>query len=139
MERVLGTAGAVIGRAVIRSAMIGGALVAGSPTNATTIENFQVKTVSDLVDLCDASPTSEHYVAAVNFCQGFAIGAYQYYLAAAAADPDSQFICIPDPPPTRNTAIAAFVAWVKSHSEYMSHPPVDVLFRYLGEAYPCTR
>src|SRR3546814_8290908 len=61
-----------------------------------------------MVALCDAEPASENYVAAVHFCHGFATGAYQYHLAVVAASPDSRFVCLPDPPPSRSDAIADF-------------------------------
>jgi hypothetical protein len=115
-------------------------LLAGmTPASAATIENFQVRTAADLVDLCDTDPASEHYIAAIHFCQGFSIGAYQYYMAQATEDPSSRFVCIPNPPPTRNEAMAAFVNWARAHPEYMNDAPVDTLFRYLGQTYPCSR
>jgi Rap1a immunity proteins len=116
-------------------ATLGGTAVA----LAATVQDFQVKTAADMVALCDASPDSEYYVAAVHFCQGYAIGAWQYYQAQTVDDPSSQFVCIPNPPPTRNDAIAAFVVWAKAHPQFMDHAAVDTMFRYLGETYPCKR
>jgi Rap1a immunity proteins len=112
---------------------------AAAPISAATIENFQVKTTADLVDLCDTDLASEHYIAAIHFCQGFGIGAYQYYMAQVTEDPSTRFVCVPNPPPTRNEAMAAFVSWARAHPEYMNEAPVDTLFRYLAETYPCSR
>lgn len=120
--------------------LLAGFLVAGmTPASAATIENFQVRTATDLVDLCDTDPSSVHYIAAIHFCQGFGIGAYQYYAAQVTEDPSTRFVCIPNPPPTRNEAMAAFVGWARAHPEYMNDAPVDTLFRYLGQTYPCSR
>ena len=120
--------------------VLAGAFVAGiTPVSAATIENFRMKTAADLVDLCSADPASEHYIAAIHFCQGFGLGAYQYYLAQTADDPSSQYVCLPNPPPSRNEAMTAFVAWGKAHPQYMGEAPVDAVFRYLGETYPCSR
>ena len=120
--------------------LLAGFLVAGmTPASAATIENFQVRTAADLVDLCDTDPSSVHYIAAIHFCQGFGIGAYQYYAAQVTEDPSTRFVCIPNPPPTRNEAMAAFVGWARAHPEYMNDAPVDTLFRYLGQTYPCSR
>lgn len=120
--------------------LLAGALVAEvTPASAATIQNFQVKTTADLVDLCSADPDSDHYIAAIHFCEGFAVGAYHYYLAQAADDPSSQYVCVPNPPPTRNDAIVAFLAWAKAHPQFMGEAPVDALFRFLGETYPCSR
>ncbi|MGE5442646.1 MAG: Rap1a/Tai family immunity protein [Bacteroidota bacterium] len=120
--------------------LLAGFLVAGmTPASAATIENFQVRTAADLVDLCDTDPSSVHYIAAIHFCQGFGIGAYQYYAAQVTEDPSTRFVCIPNPPPTRNEAMAAFVGLARAHPEYMNDAPVDTLFRYLGQTYPCSR
>jgi Ssp1 endopeptidase immunity protein Rap1a len=123
-----------------RALLLAGFLAAGmTPASAATIENFQVRTAADLVDLCDTDPSSVHYIAAIHFCQGFGIGAYQYYAAQVAEDPSTRFVCIPNPPPTRNEAMAAFVGWARAHPEYMNDAPVDTLFRHLSETYPCSR
>lgn len=104
---------------------------------AATTDNFIVRTTADLVALCATQPGQDNYVAAIHFCQGFASGAYQYYLALAQNDPSSRFVCLPDPPPTRDQAIAAFVRWAQANAAAMSAPAVDSIFRYLGETYPC--
>ena len=98
-----------------------------------------MRTAADLVDLCDTDPASEHYIAAIYFCQGFGVGAYQYYLAQTTDDPSSQYVCLPNPPPSRNEAMAAFVAWANARPQYMGEAPVDAVFRFLGETYPCSR
>ncbi|HET9229939.1 MAG TPA: Rap1a/Tai family immunity protein [Vitreimonas sp.] len=105
---------------------------------AATTENFMVRTTADYVALCESRQGSENYVAAVHFCQGFASGAYQYYLALAQHQPSSRFVCPPDPAPSRDQVIANFLAWSRTHQERMSEPAVESLFRYLGETYPCS-
>jgi hypothetical protein len=30
-----------------------------------------------------------------------------------------------------------FIAWAREHPEYMGERPVDSLFRFLAEKYPC--
>jgi len=114
-------------------------LLAAVPARAASIENFQVKTAADLVALCGVDPGSEKYTAAIHFCQGFGVGAWQYYSAQGADDPTSEFVCIPSPPPTRNEAMAGFVTWARAHPQYLDSAPVDTLFRYLAETYPCSR
>jgi hypothetical protein len=32
-----------------------------------------------------------------------------------------------------------FVAWAKSRSQVLKDPPLDTLFRYLAETYPCRK
>jgi hypothetical protein len=101
-------------------------------------ENFMVRTTADYVALCDSPQGSENYVAAIHFCQGFASGAYQYYLALAQHDASSRFVCPPDPTPSRNEVIANFLAWARANPQRLAEPAVESLFRYLGETYPCS-
>jgi hypothetical protein len=105
---------------------------------AATTENFMVRTTADYVALCESTQGSENYVAAIHFCQGFASGAYQYYLALAQHQPSSRFVCAPDPAPSRNEVIANFLTWARAHQERLAEPAVESLFRYLGETYPCS-
>lgn len=104
---------------------------------AATTDDFMVRTTADLVALCGTAPGQENYVAAIHFCQGFVSGAYQYYLAVAQHSPTSRYVCPPNPPPSRDQAIAGFLAWARANSSAMSEPAVESLFRYLGATYPC--
>jgi hypothetical protein len=105
---------------------------------AATTDNFVVRSTADYVALCESTPGDDNYVAAIHFCQGFAAGAYQYYLALAQHSPSSRFVCVPSPSPTRDQAIANFLVWAHAHPERMSEPAVESMFRYLGETYPCS-
>jgi Rap1a immunity proteins len=104
---------------------------------AATADDFKVRTTADYIALCSTTPDQDNYVAAVHFCEGFASGAYQYYMSFAERSPDERFVCLPDPPPTRDAAMAAFVAWVKANPSAAEDRPVDSIFHYLGETYPC--
>lgn len=39
--------------------------------------------------------------------------------------------------PTRDDAVAMFVAWSGTHPDRMSEPAVEAFFRFLNEKYPC--
>lgn len=107
------------------------------PSGAATPDQFKARTTADLVGLCSAAPADENYVAAIHFCHGFATGAYQYYLSLAAASEANRFVCPPEPPPSRTEAIAGFVTWARQNALAMAEPPVESMFRYLAEHYPC--
>ncbi|HEY1983582.1 MAG TPA: Rap1a/Tai family immunity protein [Xanthobacteraceae bacterium] len=115
------------------------ALLAPVPVTAATPDNFQAKTTADMVTLCSTDPSAPDYAMAISFCHGFAVGAYQYYAAIAAGDPTARFVCMPNPPPPRSQAIADFVAWARTRNDVMSKAPVDSMFRFLGERYPCPK
>jgi hypothetical protein len=101
--------------------------------------DFRVTATGDLVRLCEAAPTDATGIAALHFCHGFAVGAYQYHQIAAAAENKPPLICEPNPRPSRNEAIAGFVSWARQNPSAMSAPPVEGMFRYLAQSYPCRR
>lgn len=112
-------------------------LSGGAPALAASPNDFRAETTREMVALCGADPASETYVAAIHFCHGFAIGAYQYHASLAAASPADRFVCLSDPAPSRSAAIADFLRWMDQHAEYLPEPPVDSMFRYLASRYPC--
>ena len=101
--------------------------------------DFQARTTGDLVRLCEAVPSDATGIAALHFCHGFAVGAYQYHQIVAAAEKKSPLFCEPKPRPTRNEAIAGFISWAKKNPGAMDTPPVEGIFRYLAQYYPCRR
>ena len=100
-------------------------------------DDFRALTAMDLVTLCTTTPEDPNYAAAIHFCHGFAAGAYQYYQAIAAASPDQRYVCPPATPPSRSEAISGFIDWMGSRPGMAFKPPVEALFQYLGETYPC--
>jgi len=109
------------------------AQTASSPSESA----FRITTTGDLVRLCEAEPTDSTGIAALHFCHGFAVGAYQYHQIAAAAENKPPLFCEPNPRPTRNEAVAGFVSWAKQNPKAMETPPVEGIFRYLAQRYPC--
>jgi len=99
-------------------------------------EDFRIRSAQDLVDLC-AVKSSDPVDPAIQFCRGFVSGAWQYHLSEANGPKGRRLVCPPEPPPTRDQAIAMFVGWSATHADNMSEPAVDALFRFLIEKYPC--
>lgn len=123
----------------LAAAMIAAASAVGAQTVPTPTEtNFQVRTTGDLVRLCEATPSDPVGIAALHYCHGFAVGAYQYHQIATAAEGRRRLVCAPNPPPSRNEAVAAFVAWAKQNPGQMDKPPVEGLFRFLAQRFPCS-
>jgi len=105
-----------------------------TPSGAVGKEDFQVKDAQDLVDVCTTPKTDPLYGAAMGFCHGYAVGAWQYYAAAGR-----KFLCVPDPAPSRVQAINGFIDWAGEHPQYMHEGAAQTLFKYLADAWVCTK
>jgi Rap1a immunity proteins len=106
-------------------------------SGAQTRDEFLVRYTQDYVRVCSTSPNDPLYAAAMGFCHGYAVGAYHYYQTQTAGAQGKPFVCPPEPPPSRSDALAMFMAWAREHPQYMGERPVDSLFRFLAEKYPC--
>jgi hypothetical protein len=105
---------------------------------AVSEDNFQLRSAGDLVTLCSAEPADRMMTAAANFCQGFVVGVY-HILDEQQPGLRSKLFCMTDPRPTRSTAIAAFVEWIKPKQNVQALAPADAILAYLVDAYPCRK
>jgi hypothetical protein len=112
-------------------------LVAAAARAEINTEQFKIRSTQDLVDLCAAESSTPLGRDAINFCHGFVSGAWHYHQAQANGPKGERLVCPPDPPPTRTEAIGQFVTWSRAHSQFMGDPPVETLFRFLVERWPC--
>ena len=99
-----------------------------SPTlaRATDTTNFTLKTTEDLFVVCSTPSSDALRAAAINFCEGFLLGAVSYHDAISNRENLKRFICYP-PTATRNEGIQAFIDWAASHQQdqkFMNDPPV---------------
>ena len=125
-------------RSLARAAVALAAIAAAAPASAQLDkEDFRIRSAQDLVDLCAVKSTDSLYSPAIHFCEGFVSGAWQYHQAQANGPRGIRLGCPPDPPPTRDQAVADFVAWSGTHAQYMTDPAVEAFFRFLIEKYPC--
>jgi hypothetical protein len=115
-------------------------LLAASPVAAraaVSTDNFLARTAGDIVSLCSAASDDPNATAAANFCEGFAVGAFDYYRDSLRGPGTKALICFPSPEPSRVDVIQKFVAWMQAHSEYAGERPVPVLFKFLTTTWPC--
>jgi Rap1a immunity proteins len=124
----------IIGLAVCLWPLISGAQ---ARSGAQPREEFLVRNTQDYVRVCTTSPSDPMYAAAMGFCHGYAVGAYHYYLAQTAGPQGKPFVCPPEPPPSRRETLTIFTAWAQEHPQYMGERPVDSIFRFLAEKWPC--
>jgi hypothetical protein len=104
---------------------------------AVSENDFKADTTEQIINLCTANPDDPLYQQAINFCQGYLVGAYKYYEAAHSGPNAPKFVCLPNPQPSRDEAIQIFMEWAKAHPQYMKEKPVDTEFRFLMEKWPC--
>lgn len=114
-----------------------GALTAGTSEAAVTEDDFLVRTTGELVNLCSADRRDPLMTAAVNFCHGFGVGVYRVLAEEQAAQHGSKLFCVPNPTPTRNETISAFVQWAKANPSHLSEPPDDGIADFLVQRFPC--
>jgi Rap1a immunity proteins len=124
---------------LIPALVVIGCLVPGLAGAAVTDEDFVLATTQNLVNLCSVSASDPRAKEAIQMCEGYMLGAYHYYLATNSGKNDMRLVCMPNPPPSRNDAVAMFVAWAKANPQYMKEAPVDSEFRFLGEKWPCKK
>ena len=67
-------------------------LLFAMPVLADVTDEYKVRNAGDLVSLCSRDLSAEDYVAAQNFCHGFAVGAFAYHQSVAMADPDLKIV-----------------------------------------------
>jgi hypothetical protein len=108
-----------------------------APALAVTADEFRLRSGADYVQLCSAPATDPLYTAAIHMCHGFGAGTYQTIVAMTRHEKLKPVICPPEPPPTRNEAIARFLEWAKGNPQRLSEPAVEVVARFLITAYPC--
>jgi hypothetical protein len=120
---------------VMRKLILAAALMTSGIAVAADSSTFELRDAGDLVRACSVPAKHVLYRNATGFCHGVLTGAYRYYQATVTAE--NRFVCTPVPTPTRAKVMDDFVAWAKAHPQYMKDPPIDTLFRYLEESYPC--
>jgi hypothetical protein len=106
---------------------------------AATPDHFRVRSTADLIEICSTPANDAMYPAALSFCHGFAVGAYQYYRASVSGPEGKPFVCLPDPPPSRTEGLQMFVAWARENSQHTGEPAVETLFRWMATTWPCRK
>jgi hypothetical protein len=106
---------------------------------AVTEQDFLARNTQELINLCTVPADDPLRVAAVHFCTGYLVGAYHYHESIYSGPGSQPLVCPPNPTPTRQQAIADFVSWAKAHPAYAQDRPVDTMFRFMVEKWPCRR
>ena len=101
-----------------------------------TLEDLELDSSSDLVDLCTIDDGHEHYDAALAFCYGFFEGAIHYDDVLSRTPQHVDIVCSP-PGTTRSQAVEVFVTYMQANRQYGTDAPIDGIFRALVDKWPC--
>ena len=128
-----------MGRRILAMLVVAGIAIFPVASHANlTEDSFQLRSTGDLLDLCSASPNDPMGHAAFHVCEGFGVGVFRVLQKVDAARKTRMF-CLPEPMPTRNEALAAFVAWGKANPGQLDQAPEDGVAAFLMNQYPCPR
>lgn len=105
--------------------------------SAVSEKDFEVRSTENIVNLCTASVDEPLYQQAINFCHGYFVGAYDYYEAESSGPKGIKLVCLPEQHPSRNEIIGMFVKWTETHPKFLKETPVETIFRFLMEKWPC--
>src|SRR3954468_20492850 len=97
-----------------------------SLASAVTQSDFVLVTTENLYNVCSVGPDDPLRQRALDFCEGFLVGAVSYHDAISDRKNLQRFFCYA-PTATRDQGIQAFVAWAAANQQnqkYMSEPPV---------------
>ena len=103
------------------------------------ITAFSLKTTEDLYRVCTVAPGDPQYHEAIDFCEGFLLGAVSYHDAISDQKHLQRLICYPQTA-TRDQGIQAFVDWAAAHQQdqkFMGDPAVMGVVRGLAAKWPC--
>ena len=122
-----------------RAAFLVGLIAFPGLAGAVDSQRFDLKTTEDLYQVCTTPDNDPLRPQAINFCQGFLLGAVSYHDAITDREHLKRLICYPSTA-TRDEGITAFISWAASHQtdqKFMAEPPVYGAVRGLASKWPC--
>jgi hypothetical protein len=109
---------------------------AWTQTDGYTLDDYQLDSSGDLLDICTVDKSNVQYWEARAFCLGYFTGGIHLHDALAASNDFPRIACAPEGT-TRNEVVAAFVAYARAHPEYLNEQPMDTVFRAVNNKWPC--
>ena len=114
-----------------------GVLAQGSEKIAgLTIEDFQLDSAQELLEICTLESAHPDHQTALGFCYGFISGGGHFHRALSDG-PDFDPIACPPQEVTHEEVVKVFAAYSRDNPQYMEEPPMEVLFRAAVAEWPC--
>ena len=98
--------------------------------------DFELKTASDLAEVCNAPPDDPLVEKAVYFCLGFVTGLAHYHTAISMAEDIDPITC-PAQDPSRVELALTFLRWYEKNPQFKDIPPEDAVMRAAAKKWPC--
>ena len=109
---------------------------ASAQTDGYTLDDYQLRTSGDLLDICSLDSSDPQYWEARGFCLGYFAGGIDLHDELAKGQDFPRIAC-PTGQVTRNDVVAVFVDYARAHPEYLTEPPMDTVFRAVDAEWPC--
>ena len=124
-------------RKVVIAALTAAALLPMQSSADPNVEDFDLRTAEDLVDLCAVRDGDPMVESARGFCYGFLTGAGNYHRAVTAGKDSQPLFCLPEPKMSRAEAAHLFVSWGRANPRHLKEAPIDGLIRFAVATWPC--
>jgi hypothetical protein len=111
-------------------------LTAWAQTDGYTLDDYQLRTSGDLLDICTLDAAHSNYWEARGFCIGYFAGGIDLHDALAVANDFPRLAC-PGARVTRNEVVETFVTYAQAHPEHLRERPMDTVFRAVIDRWPC--
>jgi hypothetical protein len=98
--------------------------------------DFELKTASDLAEVCNAPSDDPLVEKAVYFCLGFVTGLAHYHTAISMAENIDPITC-PAKDPSRVELALTFLRWYEKNPQFKDIAPEDAVLRAAAEKWPC--
>ena len=124
-------------RKVIIAALAAAALLPLQSRAVPNVEDFELRTAEDLVDLCAVPDGDQMVEAARGFCYGFLSGVNHYHRAVNSGAKAKPLYCLPESGVSRAEAARMYVDWSRKNTQHLKEDPVDSVVRFAAATWPC--
>jgi hypothetical protein len=105
-------------------------------TDGYSLDDYQLRTSGDLLDICSLDSAHAQYWEARGFCLGYFAGGIDLHDALAVGEDFPQIAC-PAQGVTRSDVVETFVTYAQAHPEHLDERPMDTVFRSVADRWPC--
>jgi hypothetical protein len=109
---------------------------AAEPSKGFGLDDFDLRTTQDLLDICTLDKSSPSHFEAEAYCYGYFKGGADFHRALTSGSKYPPIAC-PGPGVTVRDGVAVFVDYARSHPQYLTEAPMDTVFRAVIAKWPC--